>query len=88
MEDMSKGIVMWNIQGLNAKRPELTHLLEKYHPMAFCVQETKINKRSKQSYDIGDYKAEREDREGEIGHGGVAIYLHKNVPREHVRQIS
>ena len=62
MEEANKGIISWNIQGLNAKRPELTYLLEKFHPMVFCIQETKINKRSKQSYDIGDYKAEREDK--------------------------
>ena len=88
MKGMTKEIIVWNIQGLNAKKLKLSHLLDYYHPMVCCILETKINPRSKYSYDIGEYKAERKDKEGEIGHGGIAIYLHKNVLRESVPLIT
>ena len=73
-------ILQWNLRGFRSRRDEVKHLINKFSPAAFCIQEVKIQQ---DRIEDKEYKRNFIDIKGhnsyfncnETPHGGVGIYV-------------
>ena len=80
---MSNNILQWNCRGFSANVEELSILIDKYKPVALCLQETFLSDTSKiflKHHNIYHSNLIRGDRV----RGGVAILVNNSVPHRTV----
>ena len=77
---MSNNILQWNCRGFSANVEELSILIDKYKPVALCLQETFLADTSKVS--LKNHSIYHSNLNGgDRARGGVAIVVNKSVPQ-------
>lgn len=77
--------LQWNLRGFAQRRDEVRYLLNTYNPTVFAVQETKF-KPGKPSL-VNGYSCLHKEPQVEANgrsHGGVALYVRRNVGLEQI----
>ena len=77
----SSRILQWNVQGLRNEEYEILELINDYSTNVIAIQETKVS--NLYFLKILNYNANRTAGNGNINrspHGGVALYIHFNIP--------
>ena len=72
-------VIQWNVQGIRNKKQELIKLIQDYNASILALQETKMPE--EYLYKIPNYQILATDGHYNSGHhGGVALYLHSDIP--------
>lgn len=75
----NQSIVQWNCQGIRNKKNEIQHLINIHKPAIIALQEVKLQN-SKQFKVPGYVGYRREGHFNRTPHGGVALYVHQDIP--------
>jgi len=73
-------IIQWNIRGIGNKKKEVIHLLNQYKAGIIAIQETMMP--TNRLYKIPKYTLiAKEGILNHRNHGGVAMYIHEDIPQ-------
>ena len=77
-------IIQWNAQGLRNKKNELLQLIQDFSASVIAIQETKLSQNF--NLRIPNYNIISKDGHYNQGqHGGVALYIHSDVPFQEIK---
>ena len=83
MNSIKTSIVQWNARGIRNKKSEILQLISQYNVQVLALQETQMPKRY--YYRIPKYNMLGKDGTlNRRNHGGVAIYIHQDIPYSEV----
>ena len=80
---MSNSILQWNCRGFSANFEEISVLIDKYKPVALCLQETFLSDTSKVSLKYHSIYQSNFNG-GNRARGGVAVVVNNSVPHRTV----
>ena len=80
---MSNSILQWNCRGFSANFEEILVLIDKYKPVALCLQETFLSDTSKVSLKYHSIYQSNFNG-GNRARGGVAVVVNNSVPHRTV----
>lgn len=74
-------LLNWNANGLREKRSTFISFMARHNIDIACVTETHLVEG--ENFKISGYSMYREDRQGPIGSGGVAIFVKRSINHHH-----
>ena len=77
---MTDKIIQWNCRGLKINFIEITLLVQKFNPIAFCLQETHLKTADKDKLSLKNYSLYSTfGKDDERAAGGSSIFIHNNI---------
>lgn len=83
----SINLLQWNCQGIRNKKDEILEMIERQQINVLAIQETKLWNNC--DFTISGYNSFRKDGHyNRSPHGGVAIFLHQDIPHEEITLVT
>lgn len=78
-----KSIIQWNCNGIRSKKDEILNIINSEHPIALAIQEIKLGNTT--AFNLPNYSIYRRDGYANRSpQGGVAIFIHQDIPHQSI----